>query len=290
MDKMRNLKGLTVVLFVSAVTVVGVVALGWSQPASTKYQLPGRIASTGQWVIGIEPNSPPMEFMDTKTNERTGFNFELCRVLSNELGLRPKWELMDTTAGMVVALQSGRIDMIGSHLSDNAARREMFRFVDYLKAGPQFFTTAANSATLKKPTDLCGHKVAAIESNTYFNLTVKWSKENCPENKQIEPVPVVGLPGTLLALKQERAEASVIGAEMITWFRSQEANQYEPIGDGPFHVQLYGFPVLKNNMELSIAIEKALTKLMADGTYLALVKKWGLESQAVKTITVNAGQ
>ena len=65
-------------------------------------------------------------------------------------------------------------------------------------------------------------------------------------------------------------------------------HQYE-IAGRQFDLVPYGIAVPKGNAELRGRIVSALHAVIADGTYDALLKKWGLEQGALRSAPVNAG-
>ena len=56
-----------------------------------------------------------------------------------------------------------------------------------------------------------------------------------------------------------------------------------------FGVVPYGIAVSKKNAALRDRVQAALKALIADGTYDALLKKWGLEQGAMRSAPINAG-
>ena len=68
-------------------------------------------------------------------------------------------------AQMISSLQTQRVDIALAGMSDLPSRREVVDFIDYMKTGPQFFTTANRAGELKTIEDLCGKKIA-VEAGT----------------------------------------------------------------------------------------------------------------------------
>ncbi|HEV7834217.1 MAG TPA: transporter substrate-binding domain-containing protein [Caballeronia sp.] len=66
-----------------------------------------------------------------------------------------------------------------------------------------------------------------------------------------------------------------------------EPNTYKPSGE-PFATPHEGIAFAKSNPRLRDAVLGALNKLIANGTYAAIVAKWNLQSSAVKRVTLNA--
>ena len=61
----------------------------------------------------------------------------------------------------------------------------------------------------------------------------------------------------------------------------QKAGHIFDIGGEPFAKILTGIAVRKGDDKLRSAIQAALDSMKADGTYLAILKKWGMEGDAI---------
>jgi polar amino acid transport system substrate-binding protein len=90
-----------------------------------------------------------------------------------------------------------------------------------------------------------------------------------------------------MQLKQGRIVAGVQGSETLPYAMKLEPNTYKPIGE-PFATSPEGIAFAKSNPKLRDAVLGALNKLIANGTYAAIVAKWNLQSSAVKRVTLNA--
>jgi len=117
---------------------------------------PARIKKAGKLVIATQPNYPPIAYKDPATNKLMGFDVELGEAIAKELGVPVEWQEIGF-AQMLPSLATGRVDMVMAGMSDLPARRETVDFVDYLRTGPQFYTSAAGAAAgIKALPDLCG--------------------------------------------------------------------------------------------------------------------------------------
>jgi polar amino acid transport system substrate-binding protein len=67
---------------------------------------------------------------------------------------------------------------------------------------------------------------------------------------------------------------------------AQTKGKLQPAGES-FDVAPYGIPVAKGS-KITPAIQKTFQALIDDGTYGAILKKWGVESGGVKTVDINA--
>ncbi len=109
-----------------ATALAAALSLAAAVPAAaqqTGIALPAALKSAGHIVVGIESTYPPMAYKDPKTSERIGFNVELVNAIAKELGVPVKWEEMSFEQ-LMTSLTTGRIDMIGTAISDLPSRRD----------------------------------------------------------------------------------------------------------------------------------------------------------------------
>ncbi|MCW0232079.1 MAG: ABC transporter substrate-binding protein [Ferrovibrio sp.] len=252
--------------------------------------LPDRIKTAGKVVIATMPNYPPITFKDPATNTLKGFDIELGAALAKEMGVAVEWQEI-AFAQMLPSLQTGRVDMVMAGMSDLPTRRDLQDFVDYLKTGAQFYTSAAMSKEIKSTADLCGKKVGASRSTNWPKQIEAWSEANCVA-KGKPAIAVVGTEGSIDArtqLKTQRIDAAVQGNETLPYLLTQEPNTYVILGD-VFTTTLAGIPVLKTEPKLRDAVHAALLSLQQKGLYDQLLAKYDLKANTLKPGSVNKGE
>ncbi|MBN9442697.1 MAG: ABC transporter substrate-binding protein [Bosea sp. (in: a-proteobacteria)] len=260
--------------------------------AAQAQTVPDRIKSAGKLVIATQPNYPPIASKDPATNQLTGFDIELGEAIAKELGLKAEWQ-ETAFAQMLPSIQTGRVDMAMAGMSDLPARREQVDFVDYMESGAQFYTVTAFKDSIKTPEDLCGKSVGASRSTNWPKQIGEWSEANCVA-KGKPAITAVGTEGSVDArtqLKTQRLQGGVQGSETMSYFQKLEPNTYIPLGK-PFTTTLVGIPFAKTaeGTQLRDAVKAALDKLQANGSYDALIKKYGLNDNPLKPISVNQGK
>ena len=260
--------------------------------AAQAQALPDRIKTAGKIVIATQPNYPPITFKDVATNQLSGFDIELGEAIAKELGVKVEWQ-ETAFAQMLPSLQTGRVDAVMAGMSDLPARRETADFIDYMDSGAQFYTVTAFKDTIKTPEDLCGKSVGASRSTNWPRQIGEWSEANCVA-KGKPAINVVGTEGSVDArtqLKTQRLQGGVQGSETMSHFQKLEPNTYIPLGK-PFTHSLAGIPLAKTaeGTQLRDAVKGALDRLQANGTYDALIKKYGLLDNAVKPVSINQGK
>jgi polar amino acid transport system substrate-binding protein len=253
---------------------------------ATAAELPDAIKQAGVLHLSTNSTYAPMEFHDPATNELKGLDVDLAVAIATKLGLTIAWTDVPFEQ-LIPGLTTGRTDFIISGFSDRASRRDTMDFVDYLGTGPQFFTLEASPAEV--PLDLCGFKVGTVRSTSFPIEIEKWSKANCESagKPAIQYVPGENSIDVRNQLKQGRIDAAVQGSETLPYAQSNEPGKYRILGE-PIAAGFQGIAFRKDAGPLRAAVTDALEGLIKDGTYAAILAKWGLSANAVKGPMLNA--
>lgn len=239
--------------------------------------------------VAMMPNYPPLEFKDPSTDQLTGMDYDLGMEIGKRLNRKISWQEIGFEQ-MVNAVATKRVDMILSGMTDTKPRQDIATFVDYYNSGPQFYTTVVHK-DINTMLDLCGKTVGTSRRTTFPAEIAAWSKANCePAGKPA--IIVLGAEGTADArtqLRQGRIEGVVQGSETLPYIMNLEKNTYKPLGKA-FAYQVTGIGISKDDTALIDGVKGALTAMIADGTYLKILSKWGLQDGAIKEVTVNKGQ
>ncbi|WP_265975685.1 ABC transporter substrate-binding protein [Brucella intermedia] len=249
-------------------------------------EIPQSIRDAGKLTLSINATFPPMEYVDTADGSFKGLDIDLVDAIAERMELK-----VERTDGLfnqlIPALTTGRTDFILSGMIDNAERRESMDFVNYLKAGAQFYVLT--DSDIKDPVELCGQTIGTIRSSTYPGHVEGWSNENCVA-AGLEPIKIVGTessPDVRLQLRQGRIVAGVQGGESIPFTSAQEGGAYRLIGE-PLVSAYYGAAFRKEDSAFRDAFADILDEMIADGTYEAILEKWDLKTHAVDAAMINS--
>ncbi|WP_192178653.1 transporter substrate-binding domain-containing protein [Mesorhizobium amorphae] len=239
---------------------------------------------------------PPFEFKDPNTGELMGFDNDLFKAMAKKVGAEANFiEFSWADLASFAPLKTGRVDFYGAGVVGDIPERRAngVSFIDYVYDPYFFFTLSPNADQFKKPDALCGKRVANSRSSTLMITAVnKWSEENCIKagKPAVVQVGTDNSPEQQLMLKQGRADAGFEGGGSLSYSNKAEGNVYTTIGKPVTKVML-GMAFLNENKVLGEALKKALDELIADGTYVQLLKKWGFpdESSIGQTSSINAG-
>ncbi|MBV9137428.1 MAG: ABC transporter substrate-binding protein [Hyphomicrobiales bacterium] len=275
--------------FVIAISMLTAVAAYVRAPSLHAAELPAAIKSRGTLMAAIVPNYPPLDLRDPATNELSGLDVDLGNAIAAKLGVKMDWQ-ETSFEQMISAVDTGRVDVILSGMTDLASRHDKVSFVDYLRSGPQFFVQASRANEFPDMLALCGKSVGTSRRTSFPGEIAQWSDQHCkPAGKPaINVVGTEGSPDARTQLKQGRVDAAMQGNETLPYVMKLEPGAYAVVGER-ISSQLTGIGVAKNATELQQALADALRQLVADGTYKKLLEKWGLGGDAVDEVTINAG-
>lgn len=204
---------------------------------------------------------PPMEFV--KDGKRTGFDIELTEALAAAMGRKIEWIDIDFK-GLIPALVSKRADLAMSAIYITDERRKVVDFSDPYFAGGLVVLTP-KAGPIKTLKDLDGKKVS-VQVGT---KSVSYLKDNHPK---VERVEVEKNQEMFNLVEIGRADAAVTGKPAAKIFA--QAKPTLTVLAEQLTTEDYGIAVRKDAPEIRDAVNAALKKIKADGTYDKLVNKW----------------
>lgn len=250
--------------------------------------LPEDIRQAGKVRVASGVSFPPMEFFDTDNKTVLGFDADLGKALGDVLGVEFAFENVNFD-GIIGGLNAGRYDLALTSMLDKKERQEQVDFVDYLKSGAALMVAKGNPQGVKDVLGMCGRKVA-VEKAATGDLLVDDVTGQCQAagKPAVTKVPFPDQAGAVQALQSGRADMVAALDLTLAYSVKQAPQQFEVVVSAidPLPV---GIPVPKNDTRLRDAVQAALKKLVADGTYDQLLAKWNLQAQAFKDAPINAG-
>jgi polar amino acid transport system substrate-binding protein len=212
--------------------------------------------------VGTDATFPPMEFVDN--GKRTGFDIELMEAIAKNMGKQIEWIDIDFK-GLIPGLMSKRFDMAVSAIYITDERKKVVDFTEPYYAGGLVAMVKDNNAAIKKLTDLDGKKVS-VQVGT---KSVSYLAEKFPKVQRVE---VEKNQEMFNLVDIGRADAAVTGKPAA--FQYVRTRGGLRVLDEQLTTEEYGMALRKDTPELTKAVNAALAKLKADGTYAAIVKKW----------------
>lgn len=160
-----------------------------------------KVKAKGTLVMGTSPDYAPYEFLVNKDgkNEVVGMDVEVGKKIAKDLGVKLQIKQMDFDA-LLVALQTGKVDMVLSALTPTAERKQSVELSDiYYKAGQYLIINKADKGVYPNR-DAFKHKKIGVQTGS---LQADLGKQQMPDSSQLGLAKVTDL---ILALKSHKVE------------------------------------------------------------------------------------
>jgi polar amino acid transport system substrate-binding protein len=247
-------------LFLSACG--GVAGGGTNAPTTGLPDLQGR-----KIKVGIDNGYPPFSYIDEKTQEAIGWDYDSVREICRRLNCVPEFEVA-AWDGVFPAMQAGEFDMLGDAVTITPERDQIVDFSDpYVEVAQVLLIRAdetRNAEQMKAdPKAMIGTQIGTtneIAAKKYF------------EGKDIVSFEDFG--AAVLAVISGDTDAVVIDYIAAVGFMDENKGKLK-IGDkiSSGDQLAYVFPP---SSDLISPVNAALAAMRADGTLDELNRKWGL--------------
>jgi ABC-type amino acid transport substrate-binding protein len=229
-------------------------------------------AVEGGITLGIA-NDPPFTFQDDQTKEYDGIDVRIMKEVSTRLGIKDvKWELVQFDA-LIPGLIADRWDVVVDNLHENPKRLEVISF-----SGPSYWYGSAlavakgNPKAIHKWEDLAGKTVGTIRGSISQGLL-----EARNDLKELK-----------LYTSNESEFADIIAGRLdvamedglkIGQFIKKNPDAAIELAQGytpqPDEYGYARYGIRKDDVDLNLAVSRALAEMRADGTLSSIVKEFG---------------
>jgi polar amino acid transport system substrate-binding protein len=237
---------------------------------------PGRLT----YCANLRPGR--MGFLDD-SGKPAGVNIELAQEVARRLDLEA--EIRETPfEELIDAVSGGLCDLSISSQHITAARLERIDMLPYTQGVQHVVVQAGNPAGILRLTDLCGKVLAVQTGSTHVDLVLGQGDHSGAGIDR--DCATAGLPNVDLSVFADDADAiealaggaadAYIGSDFITIDRPTEfelAAALPPIRNG------IGLP--KDRPALRAAVESAFQSMIGDGTYQAILDRFGVGDVSV---------
>jgi polar amino acid transport system substrate-binding protein len=238
-------------------------------------------------TVGISPAPANYSAADPKDPSNIiGIEPDLLDAAGQCLGFSTKYAKLDF-AGLVPALQSGRIDLVAAGMYSSPERVKQVDFVDYMKAGEASIVQAGNPEKLSSLEDVCGVTAALVVGTVENEILDKQSKAcEAAGDKPLKTLKFPSIDRAQSALAQGEADIVLTDAGVAAYLAKRASDKLAVGFDLPtdFH---FGFGVSKKSTELRDGLNAALQQLYTDGALQKAVEHWGFsKSQELQPAVV----
>jgi len=174
-----------------------------------------------------------------------------------------------------------------SSFTDNKEREKTVDFVTYFSAG---ILWAAPVGKNVDPNNACGLKVAVQTTTVEDTDEIPAKSKACTDagKPAIKKLQFASQDDATNAVVLGQADAMSADSPITSYAVKQNKDKIQIVGDISDSAP-YGWPVAKGSA-LAPALQKALQKLIDNGAYDEICKKWGVEAGEIKTAEINGAQ
>ncbi len=241
-------------------------------------------------VAGSLADSPPMIADAGHGRPLRGVLVDLAAAMSRYLPapieFRPQ-----ASAGLLAALHSHRIDVAFTLMHDTSAREQRVDFIDFFHLGTRLLVRHGNPQHVKDLHSLCGKAVATLRGSTQLDLVTRAS-EWCTARRK-PPLTVLQFARVAQARRQLRAGhvVALLGDSpaMLYLAHNTDGGHLFALAGPEYQPVPVGIAVPRNRPKLREELQVALQKVIDDGSYLKILRRYGVQGGAVHAARIDAG-
>ena len=227
--------------------------------------------------MGIDAEYPPYSYMGDDGNY-TGYDVEMCQNVCQILG----WDLeivpinWDTK---LIQLDSGEIDCIWSGLTIDVLDPEEYTLSAAYSDNSQMILTKVGNG-IETLDDVAG-KTVGVQLGTSADILLSDGGDAADFGATFgELVRYENYNVCFTELMAGAVDAVAIDIGVAAGKISEYGDEYFTV-DEPFAAEKYGICFRKDDAQMCAQVEDAFMQLVADGTYVALAEKYGLDTAAL---------
>jgi polar amino acid transport system substrate-binding protein len=260
---------------------------GGHKDAALAAMVPDNVKSDGKIVVATDPTYAPMELVDKDGTTIIGVDPDLGKALGDILGVQFEFQKA-TFDGIIPGLKAGKYELGMSSFTDTKQREQVVDFVTYFKAGTALMVPSGNPKNLSTgDSSLCGLTVGA-EKGTIQADDIDARSKKCAAggDKTISAKVYPDQNAVNLALATGRIDAALADSGVAGYMADQSSGKFQIVGE-PYATAPYGIAVPKNEGDFEKALQGAIDKIIANGTYAEILKKWDATQGAITKSEIN---
>lgn len=249
----------------------------------------GALLEAGTLGLAADFAAAPNQFIKPD-GSMDGLNVDLCGAISKKLQLNLKWTNL-AFPGLVPGLQGKRFDALCTAIFVNPDRLKIMNMVPYVQWGEGLMIAASSTlgthCAFKAGNDasyagcfdeLAGKKASvAAGGTTNKNLIAHNQRITATGKPAIEIRAFDTNADAIQALVSGQVDAAYLNDPQAAFFINTSNNRFKLAFRGFASNQL-ALATLKENRAVADALVWALEQMKADGSYEAILAKWGVAS------------
>ncbi|MGL3805301.1 ABC transporter substrate-binding protein [Paeniglutamicibacter sp. R2-26] len=249
--------------------------------------LPESVKASKVLRVGIPTNEQPTQFFLEGTQELTGVNPDIARLIGASLGLKVEIQVANFDS-IIPGMAAGRYDMTVSSMTPTTERMKVLDFVDYMAMGNSIAVAQGNPTGITKYQDLCGKKVGLLTGSYQLTVNIPEYNKDCAAAGKPEIIAnqYQDTRQAISALTSGRQDA-VLADSPILDFAASKNPALEIASAYDFTPVATGVPIESG---LKDPVAAALAEIIKSDAYKQVLAKYGLESSAITDARVNVAQ
>ena len=239
------------------------------QTVAQDVQVPGsptfdRIKQKGRVAIGVKEDQPGLGYRDPVTNQYSGFDIEIARLVAAQLGLDPNTQVdykpIPSTA-REQAISTGEVDYYVGTYTINAKRKEQVGFAGPYYVAGQDLMVRKDNTDITGPETLKGKKVCSATGSTPI--------QRVKEQQLTEPQNIVEFQRYSECVQQlldGQVDAVTTDDAILKGYVAQDPDKLKVVGK-PFSEEPYGIGVAKDDTAIRNKINDILEQAAASGEW-----------------------
>ena len=246
--------------------------------------LPDSVTSDGKLTVGTDTSYAPAEFLAEDGKTPVGFDVDLSKAIAAIFGLDE--ETVSSTFDGILPAVGSKYDIGISSFTVTAERLQAVDFVTYFKAGSTFVVQKGNPDNVDT-SDLCGATVA-VQTGTTQEEEVNDDNSKCKSagKDAIEVQSFKQQTDVTTAVASGKASVFYADTPVAGYAVKQTGDTLQALGDD-VGVAPEAVAIKKGDSDTAEAVQKAVQKLIDDGTYGKILSTWGVSSGAIDKSEIN---
>lgn len=255
-------------------------------------RLPQDIQDSGT-LVSVNNGSFPPYTVVASDNSVTGATADLGVAIGELLGVEIEHRTIDGLASMLSGMEAGRFDLGLGPVGDFPERQEQATFVDWVQEYVVFAVPTGNPEGIVDLDSTCGTRVAVMAAGSAEQV-INEQSDRCVEAGEaaVDVQSYRDQPSSILAVQAGRADAFFSSQAPLTYFVDEAGGDLELTGVGQANGfgDLYQGALVPHDSELRDVLLEALQELYDNGTYEAIMTKWGLEGNMLDQPGIDLGE
>ena len=246
--------------------------------------LPDYVTKDGKLTIGMDTSYAPAEFLAADGKTPVGFDVDIAKALAGVFGLEADPETANFDS--IIPAVGAKYDIGISSFTITPERMKAVDFVSMFKAGSTWVVKKGNPGKIDT-SDLCGLKIA-VQTGTTQEEEVNKGAEQCKADNKLDIQILSNKLQTDVTTNVVTGKADVFYADspVAGYAIAQTDGELETLGKTE-GIAPEGIVVKKGDQQMDEALQKALQKLIDDGTYMKILKYWGVQDGAISKPEIN---